>query len=168
MRRFFISVAAAATTLAFAVGPVSAASIENQWHRLNPDASNPSPEHERLACARGSNVLICQYDKANGGGYHWDNTVGRFKGHDVTASWTCPDVFPASVCDNVHRVWSGHARYWPAQGGSFQIDQQMVIVDWGGEKVMFQYWVGQFACPWYRTFGAAKEANPGFNFDCFE
>jgi len=168
MKRLFISFAVAATAIVFAVGPVSAASNANVWHRLNPDASNPAPEHERLTCARGADLLICQYDKVKGDGYHWDNTVARFKGHDVTASWSCPDNFPGQVCDNVHRVWSGRARYWPASGGSFEVDQQMVVVDWGGQRVMFQYWIGQFACPWYRTFGQAKDANPGLSFDCIE
>ena len=128
----------------------------------------PAPEHERLSCARGAELLVCQYDKVKGAGYHLDNTVARFKGHDVTASWTCPTFFPGPVCDNVHRVWGGRARYWPASGGSFEVDQQMVIVDWGGQKVMFQYWVGQFACPWYRTFNEASEANSNLNFDCIE
>ena len=166
MRTVLMSLAVAATGVLFAVGPVSAASDSNRWHRLNPDASNPAPEHERLTCARGASVLLCQYDKVRAEGYHWDRTVGRFKGKNVTAGWSCPDWFPAEVCDNVHKVWSGHARYWPPSGKSFEVDQEMVVVDWGGQKVMFQYWVDQFACPWYRSFSEAKAANPGLSFDC--
>ncbi|HEY7024795.1 MAG TPA: hypothetical protein VH371_07540 [Candidatus Limnocylindrales bacterium] len=168
MRKLLASLVVAATAAAIATGPVSAASNANVWHRLNPDVANPAPEHERLTCARGAEVIVCQYDKVKSAGLHWDNAVARFKGRDVTATWSCPNFFPGQVCDNVHRVWSGRARYWPASGGSFQVDQQMVIVDWGGQKVMFQYWVGQFACPWYRTFGEAKDANPELNFDCIE
>lgn len=84
----------------------------------------------------------------------------------MTDTSTCPDWFPSEVCDSVTRVWDGHARYWPAAGGSFQVDQQMVILDLGGQKLMFQYWTDQFACPWYRSFSEATDANPGLGFDC--
>jgi hypothetical protein len=157
--------AVAVLVVLFAATPVAAASGIH-WHRLNPDQANPAPEHERLACVRGAVYLLCQYDKVRATGYHWDRTVGRFIGHDMTASWVCPDWFPNDVCDNVVKVWSGHARYWPPRRHSFRVDQDMVIVRWGGQKVMFQYWVGAFACPWYQTFREAHAANPSAYPDC--
>ena len=166
MKRFLASIGVAATALIFAAAPVSAASNNNSWHRLNADKSNPAPEHERLTCARGTDALLCQYDKVRATGYQWDRSVARFKGHDVTAGWSCPPAFGSDVCDNVDRVWSGQARYWPAQGGSFKVAQEMIIVNWGGQKVMFQYWVNQFACPWFRSFSEARAANPSHDFDC--
>jgi hypothetical protein len=165
MRKTFISLAVAALAVMFAAAPASAAS-DREWHRLNPDQSNPAPEHELLSCVRGTGILLCQYSKVRGGGYHWDRTVGRFKGEIATHGWKCPDWFPGDVCDNVVKVWSGHARYWPASGDSFRVRQQMIIVDWNGQKVMFQYWVDQFACPWFKTFEEAVAANPGEGFDC--
>src|SRR3954471_13767479 len=124
MKALLVSLTVAATAVLFAVGPVSAASGGNSWHRLNADQSNPAPEHERLTCARGTVLLICQYDKVSATGYQADRTVGRFKGRDVTASWSCPDWFPAEVCASVTRVWRGEARYWPAAGGSLRVDQE--------------------------------------------
>jgi hypothetical protein len=50
--------------LAWVIPAASAASppTTSVWHRLNPDQSNPAPEHERLQCIETS-VWVCRYDK---------------------------------------------------------------------------------------------------------
>jgi hypothetical protein len=166
MKTFVLSLAVAATAAVFAGGPVAAASNDNSWHRFNTDQSLPAAEHERLTCARGETVLLCQYDKVAVNGSNPDRAVGRFAGREATSTWVCPDWFPPDVCGHVLRVWDGHARYLPPGGTPFRVEQQMVVVRWHGERVMFQYWVGQFACPWFRSFAAAKAANPAAGFDC--
>jgi len=166
MKRIFVTLAVAATAVLFAVGPVTAAGNSEIWHRLNPDLSNPTAEHELLTCSRGGGSILCAYSKIATPGYHFDSTVGMFVGRDVTATWECPDWFPGDICENIVSVASGHARYWPSSAKSFQVDQDIIVADLGGQPVMFQYWVGQFACPWYATFQEALDANPGLGFDC--
>lgn len=56
-----------------------------EWHRLNPDQSNPASEHERLTCLQGRG-WSCHYDKVPEPSlnFHWDSTEGDFHGAVVT------------------------------------------------------------------------------------
>ena len=72
MRRFLVLVAAAlglaiVGSLANSTAAAGSASssgrpgLNTEWHRLNPDQSNPAPEHERLTCLQGRG-WSCHYD----------------------------------------------------------------------------------------------------------
>ena len=95
-----------------------AGALAGSWHRLNPQQSqsNPVPEHERLACERRADIdggaWMCRYFKIPMPElkFGWNNTTGRFVGSDVTATWTCPGWFPATICDNVVQVVEGTVR----------------------------------------------------------
>ena len=95
-----------------------------------------------------------------------DGTTGRFHGHDVTQTWACPDWFPADACDGVTAVFEGPATYALDGGGRFTVLQDYILTDMAGQPVLIQYWVGRFACPWFRTFDEALAANPDATFDC--
>jgi hypothetical protein len=132
------------------------------WHRLNPDQTNPAPEHERLTCSEGSS-WSCRYDKVAEPelNFHWDGTVGTFTGGDVTTAWTCPGWFPASVCTNVTQVVRGNIRFAFTDGSRFFTRQELVVAEVAGAQVLYVHWVQfGFACPWYRTFDEALAANP--------
>ena len=104
--------------------------------------SNPAPEHERLTCARGATIIAVPVRQGPWRRLPLGPDRRPFQGTRRDTELDCPDWFPADVCDNVTRVWSGHARYWPAAASSFEVDQEMIVVNWGGQKVMFQYWIG--------------------------
>ena len=147
--------------------PVSAAPI-GQWHRLNPGPAGADEllEHERLGCLEARGYWACVYSKVPEPGYNWDATFGTFLGRAVTSTWRCPAWFPAEICGNVTAVYSGRARYYPASDSPFSVDEQYIVTDRDGQAVLAQYWVGQFVCPWFRTFAEAQAANPGGQFDC--
>jgi hypothetical protein len=127
------------------------------WHRLNPDQSNPAPEHERLQCIEAA-VWVCQYDKVPEPelNFSWDGTTGHFVGRDITDTWTCPTWL--TDCATVTRVVEGVALYVPAGGQPFRVLTELVF-DAAG--TLYVYWVDfGFACPWFSTFAAALSANP--------
>ena len=133
-----------------------------QWHRLNPDQSNPAPEHERLTCLQGRG-WSCHYDKVPEPSlnFHWDSTEGDFHGGDVTKSWTCPDSFPADICQSVTQVARGTTVFRDADGSTFAALQELIVTSGGGTQVLWVRWVRfGFACPWFPTFDQALAANP--------
>ena len=142
------------------------------WDRLNPQQSqsNPVPEHEQLQCHQRLNGLewACRYFKIPEPqlNFAWNTTTGTFVGRDVTATWTCPAWFPASLCDNRVAVVEGTFTFEPASGGQFDSFQDLVVVQAGDVQVLYDYWVGAFACPWFRSFDQALAANPTFGGDC--
>ena len=159
-----------ATAVTFAVllvalssaSAVAAPPFGRAWHRLNPGAEN---EHERLQCVEADAHWSCAYDKLPEPGFHIDATVGMFHGRNVRSTWTCPAWFSSDICDNVVAVYEGPATYFLDGGGRFRVGQHDVVTDMAGQSVT-QYWIDQFACPWFRTFDEAVDANPGSEFDC--
>jgi hypothetical protein len=163
MRAKVTAIAFAVVLMAFSGAGASAAAPFGQWHRLNPGTQD---EHERLRCVETVAHWTCAYDKLPEPGFHIDSTVGMFQGKNVTSAWACPEWFPAEICDNVVAVYEGPATYFLDGGGKFRVDEDYVITDMGGQPVLIQYWIDQFACPWFRTFDEAVAANPGSVFDC--
>jgi hypothetical protein len=149
--------------LAALTGPVAGAAPTGEWHRLNPGVTN---EHERLRCVEVSPTWVCRYDKLPEPGFQLDGTVGIFHGRNITTTWTCPEWFAGEICDNVRAVYEGRATYLIDGGHPFHSWQDYIITDMAGQPVLIQYWVDQFACPWFRTFDEAVDANPGSVFDC--
>ena len=136
--------------------------LAGTWNRLNPDQSNPTPEHEVLRC--GGNVRWnCIYDKqperALGFENPPDSTFGRFRGEDVTAVWACPEWFPSGICDNTKFVAAGVMNFRLPDGSEFDVDQQLILTESGGDEILYVYWVDQFVCPWYGSFEEALVAN---------
>ncbi len=163
MRANGIAITFAMFLLVLSSAPAAAAPPIGEWHRLNPGAVD---EHERLRCVEVDPHWSCKYDKLPEPGFHIDATVGMFQGRNVTSTWTCPDWFDPDICDNVVAVYEGRATYFPDGGDRFQVDQDYVVTDVAGQAVLIQYWIDQFACPWFRTIDEAVDANPGSDFDC--
>ena len=168
IRLRLVSMVAAGLMLAVAsAGPVSAAHVDTEWHRLNPFTDSGGQEHERLSCSEAGSTLHCRYDKLPGEGLVIDDTTGAFRGHDITSRWTCPDWFDPAICENVTAVYAGPATYFPEDGRPFTVYQEYVVAEVDGQAVLFQHWVsGGFACPWFETFAEATAANPGGEGDC--
>ena len=151
-----------AAVVALPAGASGNPPAQGVWERLNPDQSNPAPEHERLSCSEGRRNWSCHYDKVAEPelNFHWDATVGTFAGGDVTKSWTCPAWFPADVCTSVTQVVRGNMRFVLADGSRFSARQELVVAGLAGSQVLQVHWVDfGFACPWYRTFDEALAAN---------
>jgi hypothetical protein len=163
MRAKATAITFAVLLLAFSGAGVSAAQPFGEWHRLNPGAVN---EHERLRCVETDVHWSCAYDKLPEPGFHIDATVGMFQGRNITSSWTCPEWFDPEICANVVAVYEGRATYFLDGGGQFRVGQQYIVTSISGQEVLIQYWIDQFACPWFRTFDEAVAANPGSEFDC--
>jgi hypothetical protein len=147
----------------------STGALAGMWDRLNPQQSqlNPVPEHEHLACERRADVdsgaWMCRYFKIPTPqlNFGWNNTTGRFIGSDVTATWTCPSWFPATICDNVVQVVEGTFVFDLFSDGQSTSFQDLVVTQAGGEQRLYDYWVtNRFACPWFRSFAEALAANP--------
>ncbi len=154
---------AVAILMAFSGGVAAAAGPGGEWHRLNPGTVN---EHERLLCDQTATRLTCTYSKLPEPGFHVDGTTGTFRGTNITSTWSCPDWFPRQWCNKVVAVYEGRATYFFEGGGTFRVDQDYVVTSNRGHEVLIQYWIGQFACPWFRTFDEAVAANPDSEFDC--
>ncbi len=136
--------------------------LTTQWHRLNPDQSNPAPEHERLTCLQGRG-WTCHYDKVPQPdlNFHWDTTEGDFHGADITISWTCPDWFPADICQDVTQVARGTVVFRQADGSTFAAQQELIVTDQAGSQTLWVHFVRfGLACPWFPTFDEALDANP--------
>ena len=134
------------------------------WDRLNPDQGNPTPEHEVLRCG-GNAAWHCIYDKHPEPLLDFsqppDATFGHFRGEDVTSGWNCPSWFGDNRCDATAFVVGGVMSYQYPDGSSLDLNQDLVLLDQGGEQVLYVYWVDHsFACPWYRSFDQALSANP--------
>jgi hypothetical protein len=126
------------------------------WHRVNPDQSNPAPEHERFRCIEAA-VWVCRYDKVPEPAlnFFWDRTTGQFVGRDITASWTCPDWF--TECAAVTRVVAGVSTLRPEGEHPFRVPLELVFL---GDEVLYILVPDALACPWYPSFDAALAANP--------
>jgi hypothetical protein len=72
--------------------------------------------------------------------------------------WPCPTWFPSKICANVDRVAQGIASFGPAS--TFSIREELIVTKTGNQEQMWNYWVGQFVCPWYQTFDEALAAKP--------
>jgi hypothetical protein len=146
-----------------------------QWHRLNPDRSNPAPEHERLRCHlrgepepadTGSQVAVawvCRYDKLPEPelSLSWNRTRGSFLGLNVTATWVCPSWLPSNFCARVTRVLEGTFVYTPAAGEPFAVREDLVLVRSAPTDKLVVIWIDAgFACRWFPSFDAAVAANP--------
>jgi hypothetical protein len=135
-----------------------------QWHRLNPDQRNPAPEHERLRCHQSDGAAwTCFYDKLPEPelNFSWNTTRGTFRGVDVTATWTCPAWVPTDVCANVTSVVEGVFAVEPSVGPPFSLHQDLVVTGAGPTEMLFVYSIDSgLACPWFRTFAQALDANP--------
>jgi hypothetical protein len=121
------------------------------WHRNNYNAGE-----EQLVCQEGEDIWTCDYTVPDG--------TGSFIGQVVTESWTCPNWFPRSICDNVTAVYRGYfAVDEPPEGQPAAtpeiVRQEYVITTVGGQQVLQLYWVDRFVCPWYRTMEAALAAD---------
>ena len=151
-----------------AVPSTAASATQAVWHRLNPGSDLATSEHERLSCAQAGVALTCRYDKVPDPGLAWNATTGTFRGRDVTADWECPEWLGSDICDHVVAVYEGATTYVakPHAGPPLTAAQDHIIVQDGARQVLIQYWIGQFACPWYSTFAEAIAANPGLGFDC--
>jgi hypothetical protein len=101
-------------------GAAAARPHTSTWHRLNPDQTNPAPEHERIRCREGA-VWVCRYDKVPEPGlnFTWDRTTAKFVGRDVTGRWACPAWF--TECAAVTRVVDGVATIRPEGEPPFKV-----------------------------------------------
>lgn len=135
-------------------------SQNTEWHRLSGDRSNAAPEHERLQCVE-SVTWTCLYAKIPEPGlnFQWNAQQETFTGAlTPRGQWTCPTWFPSIICANVDRVAEGVGTWGPP--GNFSIRQDLVVTKIGNQERMYNYWVGRFVAPWYRTFNEALAANP--------
>lgn len=142
-----LGLAISAPTVAAAPGAAPGAA---EWHRNNYNAGE-----EQLFCRELSPSWSCSYQVPDG--------LGWFSGRNVTASWTCPEWFPGTICDNVIAVYRGATEYVPVgrdlSGPSARVTQEYVITEVNGQAVLQLYWVDLFVCPWYRTFDEALAAD---------
>jgi hypothetical protein len=160
MKRICLLSALVLLLIAGLAGPAASAAAppsSSTWHRLNPDQSNPAPEHERLRCVEAA-VWVCRYDKVPEPelNFSWNSNTAQFIGRDITASWTCPEWF--TECAAVTSVVEGTATYRVEGANPFKVLVDLIFID---DEVLYLSWVDfGFACPWYPTFDAALEANP--------
>ncbi len=135
-----------------------------KWDRLNPDQSNPTPEHEVLRCGGNATRWNCIYDKQPEPRLGFENppdsTFGEFRGESITPEWTCPSWFPQTICDSTTFVAGGVMSFRLSDGSNLTVDQELILTENQGDQVLYVYWVDQFACPWYRGLSEALAANP--------
>ena len=140
----------------------SALALNGVWHRLSLDRSHPAPEHESLACG-GFIVWNCFYFKIPEPAlnFYWNTNRGHFQGTDVTGGWACPAWFPAGICGNVVQVVHGTIVFVdPGVHPPLTVVADLIVSGVGPSQTLSFYWVGQFVCPWLRTFAQALAANP--------
>ncbi len=154
------------------VGAAPESPLTGEWHRLSVDRSHPAPEHELLRCVEnngaqtgtGSDTWFCRYSKAPEPalGLTWNNNYGSLSGHDITATWACPAWFPDGICGNVVEVVEGTMVFVDpnAHRAPFSVLEDLVVVQTTAGEQLYNYWVNQFVCPWFRTFSEAVAANP--------
>ena len=147
-------------TIADGSGTGTITNDDHEWHRLSADRSQTAPEHERLECAEGS-TWTCQYSKVPEPAlnFQWNGQRGTFTGSPIPpAQWPCPTWFPSKICTNLNRVAQGIASFGPTS--TFSVREELIVTKAGDQEQMWNYWVGQFVCPWYGTFEEALAANP--------
>lgn len=138
--------------------------LAGKWDRLNPDQSNPTPEHEVLRCG-GNARPMCIYDKQPeprlGFETPPDSTSGRFRGEDITEGWSCLEWLPEDVCAHTTFVASGTMKFLQSDGSQLTVTQELIVSEVDGDGVLYVHWVDQgFVCPWFRSFEEAIAANP--------
>lgn len=126
----------------------SLAAAPSQWHRNNYNVG-----HERLTCREATPSWTCFYesDVPNPEGTGW------FSGRNVTDSWSCPEWFPHTICDNVTAVYHGIAVYTGPPPAT--VRQNYILTEVDGQAILQLYWVDRFVCPWYRSFEEALAAD---------
>lgn len=138
-----------------------------EWHRLNPDQSNPAPQHERFICVEWR-VWRCTYDHVAEPTLDAAGNVARFVGRRVTARWQCPEWF-VDHCDDVVEVVQGRARIRLEDGTRFTLQEEFIVTKSEGQEVLWVHVVDfGVAIPWYRTFDEAVVAagfEPPYEFD---
>lgn len=157
MKRFLVAfILSMLAGWAVPAGAAGARPHTSTWHRLNPDQSNPAPEHERLRC-REAAVWVCQYDKVPEPrlNFSWDRTTAKFAGRDVTASWACPAWF--TECAAVTRVVDGVVKIRPEGERPFEVRLAYVFLE---GRVLYILVPDALACPWFSSFRRALAANP--------
>jgi hypothetical protein len=169
---FLLTVSVGCGSSSHAVGTrntshLASTALAGQWNRLNPDRSNPAPEHEHLYCSQvdgakvgtGADTWRCQYDKIPQPtlNFHWNSTRGSLSGRDATATWSCPSWFPAGICRNVVQVVEGKMAFLHPP---LTVVEDLVVSHTGNGQRLYVYWADRFECPWFRTFARARAANP--------
>jgi hypothetical protein len=164
--RLFAILAVALLVIGAPAAAFAAPATGAEWHRLNPDPNNVADEHERLRCVVTASTEVCRYDKVPEPGFAFNTTTATFRGKDVTAGYECPDWF-ADACAEIVSVHAGRTTFVSPGGHPFTVAVDQIVVVLDGQTILIQYWVDQFACPWYGTFEEALDANPSGDFDCF-
>jgi hypothetical protein len=160
-----------ALVVALPAGADTSAPLAGQWDRLNADPTNGAPEHLRLHCVpnNGGPVGIsgetwfCRFDKLPEPtlNFHWNADQGVMRdGQDITATWSCPGWFPAGICSDVVQVVEGTMNFRNGSSvlGSTLLD--LIVQQTSSGQRLYEYWVNQHVCPWFRTFDEALAANP--------
>jgi hypothetical protein len=170
MRRLFVTLMllAASALMAGAGATASASPLAGEWHRLNSaNAARTGPEHELLRCVQNAgtaNPWRCRYSKAPEPtlNFAWNNNYGVLMGRDVTSTWSCPSWFPAGVCANVVSVIEGTMTFIDpdTHNPPLNVAEDLVVAQSSGRQVLYNYWIGRFVCPWFRSFDEALAANP--------
>jgi hypothetical protein len=135
-----------------APAPASASTTPLEWHRVN--IYDDPPNHERWMCLTDGEWR-CRYDQVPEPtlGFSFNQFRAVFTGTDVTGTWECPDWFPDAICGAATRVVSGTSTaIFPRHGGTLSGEAVFIVT---GEGTLWFYWVDQFVCPWYPTFGEA-------------
>jgi hypothetical protein len=159
-----------ALVVALPAGADTSAPLAGQWNRLSLDMSKPAPEHEVLFCAQNNgaqagssaNTWFCHYNKRPEPtlNFHFDANQGFFSGQDITTTWSCPGWFPEGVCGNVVQVVEGTMTFFqPSLHAPFPVLDDLVVTQTSSGQRLYDYWVNQFVCPWFRTFDEAVAAN---------
>lgn len=138
------------------------------WHRLNA-SSNFTPSHEVLDC-RGFQSWTCKFNEHPEAdlGFNFSRVFGRFQG-SVIPDWGCPDWFVQGICDSATYVVGGRMVFMKPEPNSrpLHVDIELIVTENDGGQILYVYWVDRFACPWYRIFDEALEANPSpYHRDC--
>jgi hypothetical protein len=159
---------AGSALVAGAGASASTSPLAGEWHRLNSaNAARTGPEHELLRCVQNAGTLDpwrCRYSKAPEPtlNFAWNNNYGVLTGRDITATWSCPSWFPAGVCSNVVGVIEGTMTFIDPDTNQtpFSVLEDLVVTQSAGGQVLYNYWVDQFVCPWFRSLDEALAANP--------
>jgi hypothetical protein len=162
-----------ALMVALPAGANVSAPLAGTWHRLNVARPNGAPEHERLLCVpnNGGPVGIsgetwfCHFDKLPEPtlNFHWNADQGFMSdGQDITSTWSCPGWFPAGICSDVVQVVEGTMTFSrpPILHPPFSTLLDLIVQQTSSGQRLYEYWVNQHVCPWFRTFDEALAANP--------
>jgi hypothetical protein len=157
--RVAATVIGALMLLAAAIVPASAKASSGEWHR-----DNYGTGHERLICREATPSWSCVYDNVPEPGLPASDSVGHFTGASVTDSWSCPEWFDATVCDNVVAVYRGVASYTSGGNHPGTFREEYIVTNVGGQEILQQYFVDLFYCPWFRTWEEALAADHNCTF----